>query len=96
MVNKILRLIALWGVLGLGFLWLSRQVEKWENSAIARGRAECEVKWAENYAKQVLEEREVKNVGEKKAAIVWSRPSSRLPILIKRMREQGIGTTAGN
>ena len=88
-------LAAFLGAVALGLFWLSGIVDSHAEAARAAGKAECEAEQAEKIMKQTEKKIEVQNVQNRKMAVVWSRPGSRLGELIKRMREQGIGTGAG-
>lgn len=85
-------LAAFLGALGIGLFWLSGFIENIKEASHAAGKAECEAEQAKKVVAITDKEKEVQNVQSRKAAIVWGRPNSRLSGLIKRMREQGIGT----
>ena len=85
-------LAAFLGALGIGLFWLKGFVENLKETSHAAGYAECEVKQAKKIVVVTNKEKEAQNVQDRKMAIVWSRPNSRLRKLIKRMREQGIGS----
>lgn len=85
-------LAAFLGALGIGLFWFGGFIENLKETSHAAGKAQCEAEQAKKVVAITDKEKEVQNVQIRKEAIVWSRPNSRLPALIKRMREQGIGT----
>lgn len=85
-------LAAFLGAAAIGLFWLSGLVERQAETARAAGRAQCEAEQAQKILKETQKEIEGQNVQNRKMAVVWSRPGSRMGELIKRMREQGIGT----
>lgn len=92
MEKRLFMLAAFLGALGMFLFWFSGVIENIENSAIARGKAECRADYEAKYAKAaIIKEEKKQNVDIQKAKI-RARPNSRLPELIKRMRECGIGT----
>lgn len=93
-MNRLYLLIAFLGTVGLGLFWLSGVIDDRVEAAREAGKAECVAEQAKKVAVTINQKEEVKIVQDRKAAIVWSRPGSRLPALIERMREKGIGTGA--
>lgn len=85
-------LAAFLGAAAIGLFWLSGLVEQQAETARAAGRAECEAEQAQKILKETQKKIEGQNVQNRKMAVIWSRPGSRMGELIKRMREQGIGT----
>lgn len=82
--------------LGIGLFWFGGFIENLTETSHAAGKAECEVAFMKSQVKQSEIKQEVQIVQTRKEAVVWSRPNSRLPKLIERMRTNGIGTTGDN
>lgn len=85
-------LAAFLGALGIGLFWFGGFIENLKETSHAAGKAECMAEYADKKVKVAEKRKKVQNVQIRKEAIVWSRPNSRLPALIERMRADGIGT----